>query len=223
MENKELFIKRNRIITLEDEIKILEEKKKELVDLQMEYYREYFDVDREEYVWLTGIPKNVFNKENILWKYSCLNIDEIAKMICILFNDYEHKKMVCERSSYLEQCQNAYERYYEQNPIMIIGEAENIKDGINNDKNIIIEYSSRRIEDSPTDNPVVWTSRYGVKTKSSNYRYLLNSVDGLSFDYKNYEFIKELICSLAYFQKEHDIRWMSSEDTIGVFKKIYKK
>ena len=223
MDNNDLIIKNNRITLLEDEIKLLEEKKKELNKLESEYYKEYFCFKREEYAWLTGIPKNVSNKENVLWSYSCLNIDEIAKMICTLFKDNIGKEYNYERTYYLLQHQNDSKGYYVNNPIMIIGENDNIKDGINNDKNIIIEYSTRLIEDSPTDNPVEWTSRYGVKKNSSNYKYLLNYVDGLSFDYKNYEFIKELIYSLAYYQKEHNIRWMSTEDTRKIFSKIYKK
>ena len=80
----------------------------------------------------------------------------------------------------------------------------------------------------PTNNPIIAEKLSGsfrdIK-KYSNYSHLVDYHDGLSFETKIYtDFIQELIYSLAYYQKKHDIKMMSPNDTWNVYrKKIYKK
>ena len=84
MNNINLSEKRNKIILLESEIKTLEEKKKQLAGLHMEYYNEYFNVKRDDYSLLHDLPVNTSGEKHILFDYSCLNVDTVGEIICDL-------------------------------------------------------------------------------------------------------------------------------------------
>ncbi len=216
---------KNKILLLEQEIKTLEQKRRKLQELKKEYYCDYFDKKKENYTLLTDIPKNPTKEKHILYDYSVFNIDEIGKIICYLFRDYEKKELISRRLYNIEMAENKFEMYQVYLPILVIGNPEAIEKGKKNKNNIVIDYKSYAILDEyPTDNPVIWdTFSYSKPYKLSNYGHLLNYNGDLAFNYKNYEFIRELIYSLAYYQKEHNIRLMSSVDTESVYKKIYKK
>ena len=225
MENDELLKIKDEIVTLKDEIKLLEQKKKQLKKLEIELYNKYFDTKRDEYAFLTDIPNNPTTKVHALYPYSTLNIDEIGKLICKLFEMYEHKHVVAKRSYNTEWEETKFDRYAVNYPILVIGEESKIADANDCEDNIIIEYNQyNSLKDYPTSRPVVWDIyQYSPSFKASNYGSLIGYSNDLSFDYKNYEFIKELIYSLAYYQKTHDIKYMNVKETREIFKKIYKK
>lgn len=221
MNNDVLEEKKKKILLMEEEINALNEKKKKLKQLKIDYYIEYFNTKRDEYALLTDIPSNPTNEPHILHDYSGLNIDLIGRMICELFKKYENKDLVCERRFKTEIWDNAFHGFTINIPLLVIGMSNEIYELKSNENNIIIEYDEHtRFDEYPTDNPVAW-SLYS-SFERSNYCKLIDKIGNLSFDYKNYEFIKELIYSLAYYQKEHDIKWMNEQDTFNVYKKIYK-
>ena len=174
---------------------------------------------------MTDIPNNPTTKVHALYPYSTLNIDKIGKLICKLFEMYEHKHVVAKRSYNTEWEETRFDRYAVNYPILVIGEESKIEDANDYEDNIIIEYNQyNSLKDYPTSKPVVWDIyQYSPSFKASNYDSLIGYSDDLSFDYKNYEFIKELIYSLAYYQKTHDIKYMNVKETREIFKKIYKK
>lgn len=217
--------KKNKILLIEEEIKALEAKKKKLKKLKTEYYNEYFKTKREDYALLTDIPDNPMEKKNLLTDYSVLNIDEIGKIICDLFKCYENKDLLSKRLYYYDRWENAFGYYPAKIPIQVIGKPENIDKYFYNEENIIINYEKLRdLKKYPTDLPVEWQiHEYGLPVEGSNYDYFIMTDGDLKFDYKNREFIKELIYSLAYYQKEHNLKMMSASDTQKVYKKIYKK
>ena len=71
--------------------------------------------------------------------------------------------------------------------------------------------------------PFLISSEYGDYYKASNYNHLVGYYDELDFKYHNREYIKELIYSLAYYQKQHNINQMTPSDTWNVYRKIYYK
>ena len=218
--------KERKILLLEEEIKLLEKKKDLLTTLQSEYYKEYFDAPRSEYSLLTDIPKNPGTDIHVLFDYSILNVDTIGDIICELIKRYENKDYMSRRVNKIERWDNSFGYYYVSLPRLVIGKEDKIEYLNKREDNIIISYNSySKIDNYPTDKPVIWkaTSSYKAYEESSNYNFLINSKDDLSFDYHNLEYIKELIYSLAYYQKQHDIESMSSSDTWDVYRKIYKK
>ena len=129
-------------------------------------------------------------------------------------------KRLCE----IEISSNIFHDRYKY-PILVIGNPDEINDMRKNSNNIVIAYDDNAdLDKYPTNNPVMWDmARYTGPFTRSNYRELLGYYDDLSFDYKGYEFIKELIYSLAYYQKQNDIKQMSVNDTWNVYRKIYSK
>ncbi len=220
-----LMDKRNDIITLEEEIKELNRKKIALKKLKEEYYNEYFTADREDYALLTDIPNVSLNEKHVLYDYSVLNVDEIGRLICMLFEKYDKEDCVAKRIIEYDWWENKFGDYLVELPRLVIGKEDEVEYLDKKKKNIIISYNNHAYLDKyPTNNPVTWkTSKYGDHYKASNYNHLVGYRGELSFDYKQHEFIKELVYSLAYYQKQHDIPYMGANDTYEVFKKIYKK
>ena len=109
--------------------------------------------------------------------------------------------------------------------ILVIGQNEELEALEHNSQNIIIPYSNHmELEKYPTKKPVTWYTQDGRDYEMSNYNYLLNTWDGLTFDYpSNLEYIKKLLYSLAFYQEQHDIKYMTDDETMKVYKRIYKK
>lgn len=230
---------KKRIDELKMEINELENKKIELLELEKKYYCDYYSIERDDYALLKEIPDNPFkieDKSQVLYRYSLLNIDTIGNLICKLFHIYEKRNYLCMRNYVNEEYERRFFDKAVSQPILAIGESDVINkyrnkyvdnEFIDDDKNIIIEYSKYYpASEYQTDNPV--TYREGDIFSSdeiiiSNYNFLLGFYNGLKFDYKGFEFIKELIYSLAYYQKKHDIEQLTDKETVEVFKKIYKK
>ena len=217
----------NKILLIKKEIDELEEKKKQLEKLQLNYYNEYFDIVRDDFALLKDIPINPnYYSKHVLYDHSVLNVDTIGKIICELIRKYDKESVVSKRIIKNDKWENAFGYYCVEVPILVIGK-ENTIDKMDKDaQNIIIEYDNYYdLEDYPTNNPVSWmTSEYGEPYKKSNYNRLVGYQDGLNFKYpSNQEYIRELIYSLSYYQKKHDIKIMGSKDTWYVYRKIYKK
>ena len=206
------------IASLEEEIKSLRAKEIELLELRKKYYKDYFEAQREEYALLTGFPSNpVRQDEHVLFRHSVLNVDEIGKIICELFQKYEGRKMLSQRSTQYIMSIN------EVQPILVVGTPENISEGNKSNDNIVIDYTRYlSMNDYPTDSPVTCYKSYNREEKWTNYNSLIFFSNNLTFDYKGYEFIKELIFSLAYYQRQHDIKYMTAEETKRVSQKIFK-
>ena len=102
---------------------------------------------------------------------------------------------------------------------MVIGkEGENVE----NANNIIIKYNNlASLRKYPTNDPVAWISNSNsFAIQKSNYDNLISYYDGLTFDYNNLSYIRDLIFSLSYYQKQHNIEQMSSSETWNVYQKI---
>ena len=216
-----LLEKRNKISELNNNIEKLNteltSKINELETLKRELYNDYYSIKREEYSLLKDLPIKPNSRErHFLYDYSILNIDEVGKIICNLFDIYENKDMICYRGNNYGYIRSENVFHHELIPTLMI-KNKNKKDS----DNIVIEYNKNLLLcDYPTNNPVYWNKNF----VSSNYNYLIGEfANVLSFDNKNYEFITELIYSLAYYQKQHDIKYMSEEETRKVYKRIYKK
>ena len=114
---------RKKIEAIRDEIKPLEEKKKQLTNLEAKYYDDYFSVDREDYAHLTDLP-TYETQNHVLRDYSRLNADEIGRIICELLKKYENKDLVTERSMianyYYDGCKTSL-RFY---PVLVIKSPE---------------------------------------------------------------------------------------------------
>ena len=231
MNEKSLNDKKEKILLLEDEIKYLEdeikslkEKKKILNNLKKEYYYDYFDTGRNEFTLLNNIPAN-YNKyiRHLLTNYSALNVDTIGEIICKLIKEYNNKDYISKRILECEEHPGFF-GYTTKTPKLVIGKYDEVDYIDKVENNIIINYNELcTLDHFPTDNPVIWfgSNRY---YKGSNYNYLVGNNDGLSFNYPvDMEYIRELIYSLAYYQKQHDIKQMTPEDTWSVYRKIYKK
>lgn len=218
-------------ILLEKEVKQLEKKQEELSKLKLEYYNEYFNIKREDFALLTDIPSNPNDKDykndkHVLYQHSVLNVDTVGKIICQLIKRYDHRDVISKRLILRTRGNNAFGTYPVEIPKLVIGQKDEVEDLYKNEHNIIINYNEyMNLNEYPTNNPVKWcTSSVGNHYKKSNYNHLIDYYDGLSFNYPgNLEYIKELIFSLAYYQREHDIKYMMPEDTWNVYKKIYKK
>lgn len=231
MINESLNKKKKGILLIEKEIKQLEQKKKQLQKLKLDYYHEYFDTKRDDFTLLTDIPsnpnsKNYVTDKHVLYDYSALNVDTIGKIICELIKKYENEDVVSKRLIEYAWWENKFGDYLVELPRLVIGKKDSVEKLDKDSQNIIIEYSDYcYLKDYPTKNPVTWkTSEYGGYYKRSNYKHLVGYYDGLDFNYpNNQEYIRELIYSLAYYQKEHDIKFMSPQETWNVYRKIYKK
>ena len=222
MYKKSLTEKKNRIILLEEEIRKLNEKKFQLEKLKQDYYQEYFDLGRNDFSLLHDIPTNPILEKHILYDYSALNIDIIGKIICELIKKYENKTYVSRRVIHQEKWYEYYGGYDIKHPILVIGkEGENVE----NANNIIIKYNDRvSLRKYPTNDPVAWISNSNsFAIQKSNYDNLISYYDGLIFDYHNLSYIRDLLFSLAYYQKQHNIEQMSSSETWNVYQKIYQK
>ena len=217
--------KNQKIFELKNKVEYLEKKRnailREINKMEEEYYYEYFDNANTE-KWLTNIPDY---QGDILNKYSVLNVDEVARIICDLFkkeNDqnYNIKRIAGGEYNY-SYCLIGSERRMNH---------RRLKEGINCDKiyinnrlfrilsnandSILIGYDKCKIYklcDYPTTEPI---------DSKSNYNNLLYDNE-LKFNYKNYEFIKELIFSLANYQRVNDIKYMTAEETNEAYKKLY--
>jgi hypothetical protein len=216
---------KSKIQLLEEEIELLKQKKAQLKKLKRDYYEDYFTTPREEFCILKDIPDNPDQKEHILYDYSVLNVDTVGRMIGELMRKYEHKDIVAERIQKSDMWDNAFGGYHVYHPQFVIGERGRTYLSNRDFNNIVIDYEMyNTTKDFPTNNPVYWDVRDDLKPcRRSNYRRLISYENGLSFNEKNYEYIKELIFSLAYFQKQHDIHQMGAKDTWDVYRKIYKK
>jgi hypothetical protein len=231
--------KRSRILLLEKEINEISEeikKKKEqagkknrqLDILKLKLYKEYFSTKREEFALLTDIPSNPEKKNrHVLFDYSCLNVDMVGKIICDLIKRYDNEDFTSKRG--VQDCTDASDTYFLphhfEKPVLVIaqGNEVNYPYKAKGDNKIIIEYSDSMIlRGCPTNIPVTWKKGMG-SVELTDYAYLIYN-DGVVFSYpNNKEYIKELIYSLAYYQKEHDVKYMTPEDTWNVYQKIYKK
>ena len=230
MTEEDLIKTKNKIDLLEEEIKDLEQKKQLLEDIKREYYYDYFDFERENYSLLKNIPENIQKEEHVLRKYSLMDVDAIGKLICKISKLYGIKDLNYKRDYYTETNENKFEVYREEYPILVIGPKNKVNEKHFNkklfekDKDIIIIDYNMHIEENDLlmDNPVKWVvgSNHNIKYKT-NYNRLVNYFDGLRFDYKNKEFIKELIYSIAYYQRENDIHYMNSNELENVVNKIY--
>ena len=219
--SNESLDKKNEILLIKEEIKKLEKKKRQLRKLEFDYYKEYFNTDREDYALLTDIPDNPTNKYHILYDYSALNVDTIGKIICELFKKYENKKIVSKRLVKTEISDNIFHDFHRY-PILVIGSSENIHELDHNEDNIVIEYDHVSLDEYPSNHPV-YEYKDDYQFKWSNYNKLIGYYEDLKFDYNKHEFIEELIYSLAYYQKVHDIKFMSPQETWNVYRKIFKK
>ena len=119
MENIELSEKRKRIILLEDEIKSLEEKKKQLTSLQQEYYSDYFKVKRDDFSLLHDLPINPTNEKHALFDYSYFDVDTIGKIICELMKRYSDKTCISKRIVHNGRWENKFDYYDVRYPILI--------------------------------------------------------------------------------------------------------
>ena len=220
----DLSEKRKKIILLEDEINALEEKKKQLKDLQLEYYNDYFSVKRDDFSLLHDLPINTTREEHVLFDYSYLNVDIVGKIICELMKKYDNKTCISKRMIHKETWEDTLDLYNVHYPKLVIGTPSEVEDE-ENENNIIIDYSNYvYLKEFPTDYPTEWmTNPFERVDIRSNYNSFIRYSDGLSFDYHNLEYIKELIYSLAYYQREHNKKYMSAQETMKVYKKIYKK
>ena len=119
---------------------------------------------------------------------------------------------------------NAFESFVAEEPILVIGKEDEVKHSYENENNIIICYDDYySLEEYPTSNPVVLnSSKFESPVERSNYSLLVGFRDGLTFDYHNREYVRELIYSLAYYQKVHNIKQMTPSDTWNVYRKIYR-
>lgn len=230
MDSISLNDKKSKILLLEKEIKQLEQKKKQLKRLKLDYYHEYFDAKRDDFALLTDIPSNPNNRnyrtdKHVLYDYSVLNIDTVGKIICELIKKYDREDCVAKRVMEYAWWENKFGDYLVELPRLVIGKEDSVEKLDKDSQNIIIEYSDYcYLKDYPTKNPVTWkTSEYGGYYKRSNYNNLVGYYDGLDFEYHNREYIRELIYSLAYYQKQHDIKQMPPSDTWDVYRKIYYK
>ena len=220
--------KKSKILLLEKEIKQLEQKKKQLKRLKLDYYQEYFDAKRDDFALLTDIPSNPNNSnyatdKHVLYDYSVLNVDTIGKIICELIKKYDKEDCVAKRIIEYDRWGNKFGYYLVKLPRLVIGKEDEVEYLDEKKKNIIISYNNHAYLDKyPTHNPVTWmTSEYGDHYKASNYDHLVGYYDELDFEYHNREYIKELIYSLAYYQKQHDIKQMTPSDTWDIYRKIY--
>ena len=230
MNNESLKDKEKKILILRHEIKQLKQKEKELEKLESEYYHEYFDMPRDDFSLLTNIPYNPDNNKHVLYDYSILNVDTIGKIICKLIKKYENKDVVAKRLIYYTDWEDAFGNQTLELPRLVIGEEDKIERLDKEEQNIIIEYDDfYDLEDYPTNNPVRWwstSSRSLIRdyVETSNYRSLIDTRNGLDFQYPaNQEYIEELIYSLAYYQREHNIKFMGPKETWNTYRKIYKK
>ena len=220
---------KNKIILLEEDIKELKKKQELLASLQQDYYNRYFNTQREDFSLLSDIPNNPTHKIHILWDYSVLNVDTIGKIICNYlrkYGDNEVKNYICKRLFKTEISDDIFHSRISY-PTLVIGDPEHIYEMDENKNNIVIDYNMLSLIEYPTNNPIIAEKLSGsfrdIK-RYSNYSHLVGYVDGLSFETKIYfDFIQELIYSLAYYQKKHDIKMMSANDTWNVYRKIYKK
>ena len=230
MDKESLENMKSEILLLGEEVRKLGRARKKLNELRVIYYNEYFNVEREPNAWLTDIPKNVSWVLNPLHFSSMLNVDEVAKMICVLFKDKENKKMVFNRLYYdtlydFKKKQKGMQ--HEIKPRMVIEDAA--ASGKNKNKTqIILSYNMTSFKDNPTDKPVTFSYWIDDELISediySNYNYLIDSIGGLNVvGWKKYPFIEELIYSLAYYQKVNNLEYMDSKDLWNAFEKIYKK
>ncbi len=220
MDNEKRLEKEKKILQLKDEVALLRAKTDELEMLAKEYTLDYFNEEREEYAYLKQIPKHYSMTRHVLAPYSGLNVDLIGYMIAILFYDYEHKEMVVERKIASEMWNSLYgTKYQVKLPYLSIRNLADASD------NIEIDFSdSFLLKNFPMEKPVIWmTDQNGYEHVSTNYTYLIGYNGELNFDYVKREVIKELVYSMAYYQKQHDITYMDADKTWDVFKKIYKK
>ena len=248
---KEIFDKQKQeIITLEEEVKKLKEakqkvkiiraKEKELFDLKVKHYNDFYNGDIPDYSLIhekTPFPYPRYSdKIHYLCEYSYLNVDEIGKLICELYKKYENKTMYSRRIITSEGTKGFFHNGVDEIPHLIIGSKHKVYTNpfdyygeLDEDKLIVINYREDVSEkEFPTQKPVEWVIDHPdnicrkEEITSSNYNKLLNSVGNISFDYKGKAFIEDLIYSLAYHQFKNGITYMSEEETKDVFKRIYK-
>ena len=231
--------KRSRILLLEKDIKEISEeikrkkiqageKNRQLEILKLKLYKEYFSTKREEFALLTNIPPNPEKRnKHILFDYSCLNVDMVGKIICDLIKKYDNEDFASKRGvqEYTDTSDTYICPQHIEKPVLVIAQGNEVNNPYKakGDNKIIIEYSDSMIlRGCPTNIPVTWKKGIGSE-KLSDYAYLIYN-DGVVFSYPNSkEYIKELIYSLAYYQKEHDVKYMTPEHTWNVYQKIYKK
>ncbi len=239
MAEDSLSDKRCRILLLEKEIEEINEeiKKKEiqvgkknrqLELLKLKLYKQYFHTQRKEFALLTNIPSNPQkNNRHILFNYSCLNVDMVGNIICDLIKKYDNEDFASKRGvqEYTDTSDTYIRPYHFKKPVLVIAQGNEVNDPYKakGDNKIIIEYSNSMIlRGCPTNIPVTWKTDIG-SVELTDYAYLIYN-DGVIFSYPNSkEYIKELIYSLAYYQKEHKVKYMTPEDTWNVYQKIYKK
>lgn len=233
MSEDSLNDKRNKILLLKNEISEISEEIKEkkiqvdkknrrLEKLMLQLYKEYFTAEREEFALLTNIPSNTYNSfsknyKHVLYDYSLLNVDVIGKIICDLIKKYDNEDFISKKGNFVHTEDTYFGPKTRSIPALIIGKGE-IPDTVLSDEDYDIIISLNGVH-----HPVVVEASRNDYGKL-DYAFLMDYHDGLSFYYpSNKQYIEELIYSLAYYQREHDIKYMMPEDTWNVYKKIYKK
>ena len=208
---------------------------RELLMIKKELYNQYFDINKKEYSLLTDIPSNPYdikgeeNYVHTLREYSSLNVDVVGKMICKLIKKYNNLDVVSKRITKIckiEPTLGNWASHYSKITYQVIGKKNEVKQLNDVDNNIVIGYEfMSEIEEYPTSKPVEWLfNEHGQPYIKSNYSHLIGLHDNLTFKCPdNKEYIKELIYSLAFYQKQHDIMQMTPEQTWNVYRRIYKK
>ena len=209
MYNYRFYQKEKEIESVKREIEMLEKKKEYLKMLEEEYFRICYDPvysDDKDYPLLTYLPDNPTKRKHPLYDYSILNVDSVGDIICSLLKQSDGIEVVSQR---LEK---------NNKPILVIGKPDEIHQLDKNKENIIIPFDENATGSKyPCSKPVLWG-----KDQRSNYRHLIKYRDGLVFEYPNDKlYIKQLIYTLAYYQKKHHITRMSPNETQKVYFKTY--
>ena len=215
--------KKERVIALQSKVDELRKFEEDLEQAQIDYYQDYFDTRRENFARLTDIPDKPNGVSHGLYDYGFLCVDTIGKITRDLIRRYERKDVVAKRTIRYIPSEELGE-YLTEEPYFIVGEPKNIILGESCEENIIINYSENaQLYAHPTNYPVYFDD-YGVMMPRSNYNYMFGDYDGLAFDAKGREYVKEIVYSIAYYQKQHNIRQLGQRDTWNVYERIiYKK
>ena len=213
--------KKEKIITLRADVDLLRQKEIELKNAELDYYKEYFNTDRELFARLTDIPEQPEYTSNGLYEYGYLCVDTVGKIIRDLIRRYEHKDVIAQRDYRYVAADDPFS-YPVREPFFIVGPKSTLILGDKSEENIILNYSKyRKLHESPTNNPVYFEKDdSGSVILASNYNYMFGSFDGLAFETYGREYIKEIVYSIAYFQKQQGIKQLGQRDTWNVYERI---
>lgn len=205
---------------------------KDLADIKYKYYIDYFNLHRREHSLLEDIPpyeyfKSKLNAVHPLSEYSKLNVVLLGEFIAELFKKYEQKDV----ESYIRfKNHKINENKSVDVPNIIIGKnpKEISCNHFNNEDNIIIPLSAN-YEIFRKDGYIDGYVRYSAYDQSDSIvcfspkRQLMGYNEELyNLDYKGHTFIRDLIYTLAYYQKEMGVKDVDDEYLRNAFKRIYK-